>query len=79
LSALAAENFATRLAAIWIVWPVAGFRPSRAARSRPVNLPKPAIATSRPAASSPAYFAPGDSFLTTGPVPGRRPVFVTAR
>jgi len=53
LRAAAAENFAARLAAIWIVSPVAGLRPSRAARSLTVNLPKPAIATSRPAASSP--------------------------
>ncbi len=32
LRAAAAENFAARLAAIWIVSPVAGLRPSRAAR-----------------------------------------------
>src|SRR4051794_4707074 len=50
----AAENFAARLAAIWIVSPVAGLRPARAARSPTLNLPKPAIATSRPATSSPA-------------------------
>jgi hypothetical protein len=50
-SAAAAENFAALLAAIWIVWPVAGLRPSRAVRSLTLNLPKPAIATSRPAAS----------------------------
>jgi hypothetical protein len=51
-SAAAAENFATVLAAIWIVSPLAGLRPSRAARSLALNLPNPAIATSRPAASS---------------------------
>jgi hypothetical protein len=53
-SAAAAENLAARLAAIWIVSPVAGLRPSRAARSATLNLPKPAIATSWPAASSAA-------------------------
>jgi hypothetical protein len=34
----AAENFAARLAAIWIVSPVAGLRPSRAARSLTANF-----------------------------------------
>ena len=58
-SAAAAENFAARLAAIWIVSPVAGLRPARAARSLTLNLPKPAIATSRQAASSAAIVKRG--------------------
>src|ERR1700691_5914984 len=51
-SALAAENFAALEAAILIVSPVDGLRPSRAARWLTLNLPKPASATSPPAASS---------------------------
>jgi hypothetical protein len=51
LSAEAAENFAALLAAIWIVSPVWGLRPSRAKRLLTPNLPKPAIATPPPAAS----------------------------
>src|ERR1700757_2571955 len=51
-NALAAENFAALLAPIWIVWPVEGLRPCRAARWLTLNLPKPASATSPPAASS---------------------------
>src|ERR1039457_5900558 len=51
-SALAAENFAALLAAMLIVAPVDGLRPCRAARWLTLNLPKPASATSPPAASS---------------------------
>src|ERR1700733_5624208 len=51
-SALAAENFAALEAAIWIVAPVDGLRPWRAARWLTLNLPKPASATSPPRASS---------------------------
>ena len=68
-SAAAAENFAARLAAIWIDSPVAGLRPSRAARSAMLNFPKAAIATSRPAASSPAIVSKTAStaFLACSP------------
>src|SRR3954452_11861149 len=48
----AAEKRAALLAAIWIVSPVAGLRPSRAERSLTLNLPKPETATSPPPASS---------------------------
>src|SRR5580692_9777831 len=54
LSALAAENLAALLAAMLIVAPVAGLRPCRAARWLMLNFPKPARATSPPAASSSA-------------------------
>src|SRR5262249_19160149 len=50
--ALAAEKFAALLAGIWIVCPVDGLRPRRAARELTLNLPKPASATSPPAANS---------------------------
>jgi hypothetical protein len=49
--ALAAENLALLLAAIAIVSPVAGLRPSRAARLLTLNLPNPARETSPPLAS----------------------------
>jgi hypothetical protein len=50
-NALAAENFALLLAAIEIVSPVAGLRPSRAARLLTLNLPNPARETSFPLAN----------------------------
>jgi hypothetical protein len=51
-NAVAGENLTARRAAIWIVSPVAGLRPSRAERSATLNLPKPATATSPLPASS---------------------------
>src|SRR5262249_45656678 len=48
LSAAPAVNFGTREAAIWILSPVAGLRPSRALRCETLNLPKPENVTSLP-------------------------------
>jgi hypothetical protein len=70
-SAAAAENFAARLAAIWIVLPLAELRPSRAARSLTLNLPRPAIATSRPAASSSAIASHAASTALFGLLAGQ--------
>src|SRR5690348_11598076 len=41
LQALATRNFTTRLAGIWMVSPVFGLRPMRAARLRSTSLPMP--------------------------------------
>src|SRR6185437_13198232 len=41
LAALATWNFTTRLAGIWMVSPVAGLRPRRAARFLSLSLPRP--------------------------------------
>jgi hypothetical protein len=50
-AALATRNFTTRLAAIWMVSPVFGLRPMRAARLRSTSLPMPGSAVHHPEAS----------------------------
>lgn len=50
--ALAGANVSLRLAAILIVPPVAGFRPSRAGESLTLNLPNPGTDTSSPAVAA---------------------------
>ena len=52
LKPAAAENFTPFDAAIWIVAPVCGLRPSRAARCDFWNEPKPGRATLSPAATA---------------------------
>ncbi|EJX02807.1 hypothetical protein EVA_09085 [gut metagenome] len=51
LKAVPAVNFGVRQAGIEIVSPVCGLRPTRAARSEAVNVPKPIRRTSSPAAT----------------------------
>src|ERR1700746_293677 len=53
LTALPAWNRTALLAAIWMVSPVCGFRPSRAGRAATSKDPRPEIRTASPATRAP--------------------------
>ena len=61
-----AVNFGTFEAAIWIVSPVAGLRPSRALRCETLNFPKPEKTTSLPRLSAPSMVSSTASTALSG-------------